>query len=77
MKECIFLNSVLCANKILISQQLDLIVFLIAAALSLEIPALEVTKKDSSDCNVNEVACETSIDKVNFRKPFLQSLNLQ
>lgn len=36
---------IICANKTLISQQLDLIVFLIAAASSLEIPALEVTNR--------------------------------
>lgn len=46
MKDTVYFSTlVICANKILISQQLDLIVFLIAAASSLEIPALEVTNR--------------------------------
>lgn len=46
MKDSVYFSTlVICANKILISQQLDLIVLLIAAASSLEIPALEVTNR--------------------------------
>jgi len=46
MKDSAYFSTlVICANKILISQQLDLIVFLIAAASSLEIPALKVTNR--------------------------------
>lgn len=48
MKDNVYFSTlVICANKILISQQLDLIVFLIAAASSLEIPALEVINRNT------------------------------